>query len=194
MWRLQLYQLVEHLGVQLPVVDLPRVVYQLVFGHRQTDVPSAARGIGQRVRVVRRGHERGIAGPVLLTAAEDGSSVHLALRQRLLQRRMLTRSLVREVQVVEVVLSEMRRKDPCHERRLTAALGTDERGYAFVTMNRIHLQPVGHGRAQPGGQIAVLLAADAGQPAEQCRHMVLSVPLGQVPEEVLYRIECGKYC
>ena len=135
------------------------------------------------MRIVRRGHERGIAGPVLLTASENGSSVHLALRQRLLKRRMLTRSyriqliqvhqqivrqrhllveLVRQVQVVEVVLPEMRRKDPCHERCLTAALGTDQRGHALVSVNRIHLQPVGHSRAQPGGQIAVLLAADAG--------------------------------
>ena len=47
--RLLLTELVEHLGVELLVVNLARVVDELAFGYRQADVATAASCIGQRM-------------------------------------------------------------------------------------------------------------------------------------------------
>ena len=74
-------------------------------------------------------HKRGIAGTVILSLAKDGASVHLILRQGLFQGRMLTGAdslefvkvhqqivgqrhflieLVRQVQVVKIVLTKLK--------------------------------------------------------------------------------------
>ena len=64
--RLLLTELVEHLGVELLVVNLARVVDELSFGYRQADVAPAASCIGQRMGVVGGGNEGGIARTVFL--------------------------------------------------------------------------------------------------------------------------------
>lgn len=59
-------QFMHYLGVELFVRYVARVVNKLSFGNGQTDVAARARGVSQRVRIVRGGYERGIAGLVLL--------------------------------------------------------------------------------------------------------------------------------
>ena len=55
-------------------------------------------------------------------------------------------------------------------------------------MQRIHLQPVGHCRAQPDGEEGMLFGGDARQSGEELSHMVLSVPFGQTVEVLLNRV------
>lgn len=85
----QLSQFVYHLGIQLLVVNIARVVDELSFGYGQTDVSATARGISQRMGIVGRGYERGVAQTVVLAAAEDRSSVDFVLLQSLFQGSML---------------------------------------------------------------------------------------------------------
>ena len=120
----------EHLGVELVVVDVARVVDILTLRNRQADIATTARSVCQRMRIVRRCRERCIAGAVLLSGAIDGATVHLRLRERLLQGRMLSGAdsiqlvevhqqvvrqrhllveLVREVQVVQMILAQIHR-------------------------------------------------------------------------------------
>lgn len=52
--RLLHAQLIEHLGVELFVIDGAVVVDELPVRNRHADVASAARSVGQRMGVVRR--------------------------------------------------------------------------------------------------------------------------------------------
>ena len=81
---LQLQQLVHHLCIQLPVVNVARVVDHLPVWNLDADIATAARCVLQRMTVVGSGHKRGKAQPVLLGPSEDRTSVHLAHRERLL--------------------------------------------------------------------------------------------------------------
>ena len=87
--RFILAQFVEHLGVELIIVDVSRVVDVLTFRNRHADVATRARGVCQRMRIVCSGYERRIARTVFLRGTIDGASVHLRLRQRLFQLCML---------------------------------------------------------------------------------------------------------
>ena len=96
--------------------------------------------------IVRGGRKRCIAGTVILRVTIDLASVDLVLREQLLQGRMLGGThgiqlievhqqvvgqghllieLVREVQVVQIVLAKRQGKEATQEGGLTTALGTD---------------------------------------------------------------------
>jgi len=75
---LQLLQFVHHLSIQLPVIDLPRVVNHQPVRNLDADVTATASGVLQRMTVVGSGHERGITGTILLGSSEDRTSVHFA--------------------------------------------------------------------------------------------------------------------
>ena len=63
---LQLAQFVQHLGIQLVVVDVARIVDEPSLRDGQTDVATRTRGVRQRMGVVGRRHKRGEAWAVLL--------------------------------------------------------------------------------------------------------------------------------
>ena len=93
-----------HLGIELAIVDLASVVDHLSVRNQDTDVATRACTILQRMTVVGGCHERGESRPILLGASEDRTSVHLADRQRLLQR-----GLLRGTDGIELVEVEVRR-------------------------------------------------------------------------------------
>ena len=97
--------------------------------------------------------------------------------------------LVREVQVVEIILTHLRRKQPSHEGGLTTALGSDEGRHTLIAVKHVQLEPMGCHRTEPDGKEGMLFGTEAGQTAEQTGHMVLTVPLGQTVEEHLDGIE-----
>ena len=86
--------------------------------------------------------------------------------------------------MLQIILAQMRWQQPALEGGLATTLSADQRRHTFIAVKRVHLQPMGHCRAQPDGKIRRLLGADAGQSAKETSHMVLSVPLGQVVEVV----------
>ena len=102
------------------------------------------------------------------------------VHQQIVGQRHLLVELVREVQVVKIVLAQMLGQQAAQEGGLATALTAYERGHTLVAVQRVKLQPVGNGRAQPDSQIARLLGGDAGQTAEEVSHVVVAVPLGQV--------------
>ena len=63
---LQFPHLMQHLRIQLLIVYLARIVYQLTLGNSQTDISTATRSIRQRMRVVGGGNERGETRTVFL--------------------------------------------------------------------------------------------------------------------------------
>ena len=203
--RLQLSQFIDNLGIELVVVNLARVVDKLPVGNGHADVAAGARLVLQRMRIVGRCHERGITRTVFLRGTVDGTSVDLRLRECLLQRTLLRGTdgvelvevyqqvvrqrhllveLVREVQVVKIVLAQVVRQQAVEERGLTTALGTNERRYTLVAVQRVHLQPVGHSRTNPDGQERQVLRGESWQTAEELCHVVLSVPLRQLREVI----------
>ena len=62
----QLANLVQHLGIQLLVVNVTRIVNQLPIGNSQADVATASCSIRQRVRIVGSRDKGSIAGTVVL--------------------------------------------------------------------------------------------------------------------------------
>ena len=115
--------------------------------------------------IVGRSHKRGIARSVFLGGTIDGASVHLALAQRLLQRSVLTGrdgiqlidvhqqvvgkghlliELVRQVQMIQIVRTQMWRQQAHKERCLATTLSANQRRHALITMNGVHLKPVSH--------------------------------------------------
>ena len=84
--------------------------------------------------------------------------------------------------MIQIVLPQMRRQHPGQEGRLATPLRAYKSRYALVAMNGVHLQPVSHHRAHPGGEIAHLLGVHSGQSAEEPSYVVLSVPLRQTVE------------
>lgn len=66
------FQFVEHLGVELLVVDGRAVVHELACRYSDADVTSASRGVAERLFVVGGGKEGSVARAVFLTLAEDG--------------------------------------------------------------------------------------------------------------------------
>ena len=157
------------------------------------------------MRVVGCGDKRGIAKSVVLTAAENGSSVHLHLRQSLLELALLRHThigklvdvdekvvgeshlavkLVAEVDVVEIVASQSLRQQSEGKRALAATLLSDEHGHSLVAMLAIHLQPMRHHRAEPYGTPSHRLHRHSGNAVEEVGNVVVSVPLGQCVEEI----------
>ena len=90
--------------------------------------------------------------------------------------------------MVKEILPQMRRQQALYEGGLTTTLCSYERGHTLVAMQRVHLQPVGHCRAQPDGEEGMLFGGDARQSGEELCHMVLSVPFGQTVEVLLNRV------
>ena len=125
----------------------------------------------------------------MLTGA-DGIQL-IEVHQQIVRQRHLLVELVREVQVVQIILTQCRWQQAMEEGGLAASLSANQRGYALIAVKRIHLQPVGHSRAQPGGEIALLLGGDAWQSAEQLADVILSVPAGQCVQIVADRIMYG---
>lgn len=105
--------------------------------------------------------------------------------QEIVRQRHLLIELVRKVEVVEVVLTQLERKESTHKSGLSAALRSDQSGHAFIAMERIHLQPMGHNGSNPGGQKAVMLCAEAWDSTEEISHMVLTIPLREMAQKVL---------
>ncbi len=64
--RIQLTDFVQHLGIQLLVVNVASIVNQLTFGNSQADVATRACCIRQRVRIVGSRDKGSIAGTVVL--------------------------------------------------------------------------------------------------------------------------------
>ena len=138
--------------------------------------------------IVGGSHKRGESWTIILGTAIDGASIHFALRERLLQGRLLTGTdrlqlvevhqqivrqrhllveLIRQVQMIEEIQAQVRRKQTLHEGRLTTTLRTNQRGHTLVAVKRVHLKPVGHSRAQPDGEVVHLLRAEAWQTTEE---------------------------
>ena len=134
------------------------------------------------MRIVGRGHKRGIAGTVFLSGAIDGTTIHLADRQRLLQRRLLAGTdgfelievhqqivsqchffvkLVREIQMIHVVLSQVMRQQATQKSGLATTLTANQRGHTLVAVQGVHLSPVSHSRAEPDTQEIQLFTGDA---------------------------------
>lgn len=86
---LLLAEFVQDLGVELRVVDGGLIVDEDSLHDAQAQVATTAGGVAERMRIVGGGQERGIAGTVLLAAAEDGTSVDLDLREGLLELGLL---------------------------------------------------------------------------------------------------------
>ena len=208
---LQLVHLIHYLSIQLPVVNLTRVVNQLPVGDVHADVATTARCVRQGMQIVGRCHERRITRTVFLRSAIDGATVDLALRQRLLQVRVLTGTdglkfvqihqqvvrqghllieFVRQVQMVQIVLAQVFRQQSFHESRLATTLRTNQRRHTLIAMQRVHLQPMGHSRTEPDTQIRQHFGADTRQATEYTCHMVLSVPLGKVGQKLPDGVEC----
>ena len=82
--------------------------------------------------------------------------------------------------MVQIVLSQSGRQQPHQEGGLAASLSTDERRHTFIAVDGVHLQPVGHNRPQPRGQIAHQLRVHPRQAVEESSHVVLAVPSRQV--------------
>ena len=100
--------------------------------------------------------------------------------QEVVRQRHLLVELVREVQVVQEILAQMRRQQTLEEGGLSAALSSNERRHNLIAVQGVHLQPMSHTGAQPDAEKILLFCADSRQATEQLRYMVLSVPLGQV--------------
>ena len=90
--------------------------------------------------------------------------------------------------MIQIVLTQVQRQETTHEGGLSTTLSSDERWYALVSMQHIHLKPVGHRRAQPDCEIVQLLGSDAWNASEDFGYVVLSIPLRQSFEECLHRI------
>ena len=97
-----------------------------------------------------------------MLAGADGFQL-IQVHQQIVAQRHLLVELVREVQVIQVVLAQVLRQQSTQERRLATTLGTNQRGHALVAVVCVQLQPVGHRRAHPDGQEVQLLRADAWQ-------------------------------
>ena len=65
---------VQHLGIQLLVVNVASIVNQLTFWNSQADVATRTCCISQRVRIVGSRDKGSIAGTVILGFAKDRSS------------------------------------------------------------------------------------------------------------------------
>ena len=102
--------------------------------------------------------------------------------QEVVRQRHFLIELVREVQVVQEILAQMRRQQTLEEGGLSAALSSNERRHNLIAVQGVHLQPMGHTGTQPDAEKILLFCADTRQATEQLRYMVLSVPLGQVVE------------
>ena len=90
--------------------------------------------------------------------------------------------------MVEIVLTQVYRQQSTHESSLSATLSSNERRHTLVSMQHIHLQPVGNGRAQPDREIVQLLRGDARDTSKHLCNVVLSVPLRQTFKKHLRRI------
>ena len=140
---------VHDLRIELFVVDGRSVVDKLILSDIKAEITSAASRIGERMRVVRCGQEGGIARTIFLRATENGSSVNLHLRKRLLEssllshgdvgklvdidqqvvsQRHITFKFVSKVDVVEVVGTQVLGKDPHGEGAFATSLRADEDG------------------------------------------------------------------
>ena len=91
--------------------------------------------------------------------------------------------------MVEIVLTQLGRKESTHKSGLSAALRSDQSGHALIAMKRIHLQPMGHNGSNPRGQKGVVLRAKAWDSAEEVSHMVLAIPLREIAQKVLSGVE-----
>lgn len=90
--------------------------------------------------------------------------------------------------MIEIIGTQVRRKQTYGEGALAATLGADQDGNALVAMLCVHAQPMGYGRSDPDGTPRELFAADAWQTTEEVGHMVVSVPGREGTEEVAYGI------
>ena len=81
----------------------------------------------------------------------DGLELVEVHNQVVRQRHFLV-ELVRQVQVVEIVLTQFWRQQAVEESGLATALCSDQRRHALIAVQRVHLQPMGHGRQYPGGE------------------------------------------
>ena len=123
----------------------------------------------------------------MLTGA-DGFEL-IEVHQQIVCQRHLLVELIREVQMVQKILTKLRRQHTHHKSGLSASLGANQRRHALIAVKRIHLQPMGYSSTQPDGQVVKMLCADTRKATEELCHMVLSIPCGQTIEEVLNRIE-----
>ena len=202
-------QFIDHLRIKLIIIDVASVVNHLTIRNKDTDISTRASGILQRMTVVCRSHERSESRAILLHLSENRATIHLADRQCLLQRRLLGRTdgielveiheeivrqrhlfveLIRQIQMVEIILTQVYRQQSTHESGLSATLSPNQRRHALVAVQHIQLQPEGNGRAQPDREIVQLLGGDARDASKYLCDMVLSVPLRQVIEKLLHGI------
>ncbi len=123
-----------------------------------------------------------------MLAGTDGFQL-VEVHQQVIRQRHLLVELVREVEMIQIIAAKVRRQHPTHKRRLATTLRTDQGRHTLVSMQRVHLEPVGNRREEPSREERLLLAAHARQAAEETDDVVLSVPLGQVAEIILDGIE-----
>ena len=80
--------------------------------------------------------------------------------------------------MVEIILTQLRGQQSTHKGGLTTTLSAYKRRYTLIAVQHIHLQPMGHGRAEPDGEIVKLLRTDARYATKYPGDMVLSIPFG----------------
>ena len=91
--------------------------------------------------------------------------------------------------MVQIVASQMWRQQAHEEGGLATSLRSNQRWHTFVAVNSVHLHPMGHSRAKPGGQIAQQFRIHTWQPLKQSCHMVLAVPSWQMLQVVGDRVK-----
>ena len=125
-----------------------------------------------------------------MLAGVDGIQF-VEVHQKIVRQGHLLIELIRQVQVVEIILAQLRWQQAMKEGSFATTLSTNQCWYAFITMKGVHLEPVGHSRQQPRSQISLLLGGEAGQTTEHLADVVFAVPRRQLVQVVADRIMYG---
>ena len=199
-------------SIELVIIDDRTVVYKLPVGNSKTEVAATSRRVAEWMLIVGGCQKRGVSSAVCLTLSEDRATIHLYLRKRLLQLALLGNGnvgklinvhqkimgerhfrikLVAEVDVVEEILAKFLGQQSDGEGTFSATLLSDKHRYGFISVQHVHLQPMGYCRTEPGGAPAKLFAGQPRNSAEKSSHMVLAIPFRQLVHVFLDRVEDG---
>ncbi len=199
-----------HLSIKLGMIDGCDIIDKQTFFNSQTQITTTSCRIAKRMRVVGCGQETCITNSVLLRLAKDGTTVDFYLRESLLQFSLLRRShigelididkqivgkghiaveLVAEVDMVEVVLTQMFRQKPYCESALATSLRPNQDRHTLIAVQRVHTHPMSNDRPQPDRAPRELFGRDARQSAKEFCNMILAVPLWKRIQVVANRIE-----
>ena len=93
--------------------------------------------------------------------------------------------------MVEEILAKFLGQQSDGEGTFSATLLSDKHRYGFISVQHVHLQPMGYCRTEPDGAPAKLFAGQPRNSAEKSSHMVLAIPFRQLVHVFLDRVEDG---